>query len=145
MNFALPLVVVTCVAGVQAARRKQRPGFDANLAPVEKRQLQLDGWSAFIGALMMIAHQSSVYRRLGGLDNLQIVLLPLPGEVGPASGAAGGAPACASTHTNMPACINPLPDRPATAPQCSSACTSGPPSGHGPICATARWPSWCCG
>ena len=84
MNFALPLVVVTCVAGVQAARRKRRPGFDANLTPAEKRQLDFDGQVALIATLIMAAHESSVYHRLGGLDNLQIVLVPLPGEVGPA-------------------------------------------------------------
>ena len=59
------------------------------LSPAEKRQLHFDGRVAVICTLMMAAHHLSVFHRLGGLDNLQVVLIPLPGEVGPATAPAG--------------------------------------------------------
>ena len=145
MIFAIPLVVALGVVGVHSpiGRRLETP-----LSPAETRQLGFDRWVGIISCVLCLSHQWRTCHRVCGLDNYQIMLLPMPGV-----GWRWGGQARAAVHLLWPprgcwcapACINPWPDSPATALQYSCACTSGPPSGRGPTFATARWSSQCCG
>ena len=84
MVFIIPLVVVLGVAGVQAGRLTP-----ANLTPTEKQQLEFDQRVGITSSCVMAAYQWRVYHRLSGLDNCQIVLLPLSGEGWPAAAGRG--------------------------------------------------------
>ena len=81
MLFAIPLVVGLGVAGVHSPIGQR---LEAPLSPTEKRQLGSDRWVGVICPILATSHHWRMYHLLGGLDNLQIVLIPLPGEVGPA-------------------------------------------------------------
>ena len=106
MILAIPLVVVLGVAGVYCPRFVGRNNQlraaaqrAVNLTPpppaggpaaaaaaaaagaAEERQiLDFDRCVGIICPILMVSHQWRMHHRLGGLDRLQIVLLPLPGE-----------------------------------------------------------------
>ena len=91
--FIFPLLMVLGVVGVLCPQL-WRERDTALLCPAEKRQLVADRSVGVISSFVVAAQEWRLHHSLGGLENLQIVLLPLPGRPCCWQAALLGTPGC---------------------------------------------------